>query len=193
MPSKTMGLDAAHNYLEKIITSLHALDRQEKGPLIAVLEHLSSYVQSTRTDINALRSAEGSQNSFSTAADELEEIVSEASKATHAIMNAAEVVEKISRGMDKSAAGPLNDAVTSIFEACAFQDITGQRIAKVVHTLQSIETKVVGLARACGGEVVSQAIEARGSKDESGLLNGPQLSLNAKSQEEIDRLFDSMN
>ncbi len=193
MPSKTMGLDDAHNYLEKIITSLHALDRREKGPLIAVLEHLSHYVQSTKKDIAALRNAEGSQNSFSTAAGELEEIVAESSKATHGIMNAAETIEKLGASLDKAVAAVLNDAVTSIYESCAFQDITGQRIAKVIATLQSIETKVVGLARACGGEVETQAIEVSASNDERGLLNGPQLALNAKSQEEIDRLFESAN
>jgi chemotaxis protein CheZ len=188
-----MGLDDAHNYLEKIITSLHALDRREKGPLIAVLEHLSQYVQSTKKDIAALRNAEGSQNSFSDAAVELEEIVVESSKASHGIMNAAEAIEKVGATLDKASSAALNDAVTGIYESCAFQDITGQRIAKVIATLQSIETKVVGLARACGGEVETQAIETRSSSDEAGLLNGPQLALNAKSQEEIDRLFESTN
>lgn len=191
MPSRTMGLDDAHNYLAKIIASLHALDRREKGPLIAVLEHLSQYVQSTKMDIAALRNAEGSQNSFTTAAFELEEIVVESSKATHGIMNAAETIEKAVAGLDKTAAVAVNDAVTSIYESCAFQDITGQRIAKVIATLQSIETKVVGLARACGGEVETQTIDARTPQPESALLNGPQLALNAKSQEEIDRLFES--
>jgi chemotaxis protein CheZ len=191
MPSKAMGLDDAHNYLEKIIASLHVLDRSEKGPLVAVLEHLSHYVQSTKKDIAALRNSEGSQDSFSTAAGELEEIVVESSKATHGIMNAAEAIERIGAKLDKAAAAVVSDAVTSIYESCAFQDITGQRIAKVIATLQSIETKVVGLARACGGEVEIQAIDGRAPTAESALLNGPQLALNAKSQEEIDRLFES--
>jgi chemotaxis protein CheZ len=157
-----------------------------------VLEHLCVYVQSTRNDIADLRKAEGSPNSFSTAAVELEEIVVEASKATHNIMNAAETIETMGAKLDKESGAVLNDAVTSIYEACAFQDITGQRIAKVISTLQQIEAKVVGLARACGGEVETQAIEAR-AIDESKLLNGPQLALNAKSQEEIDRLFEGAN
>lgn len=193
MPSKNMGLDDAHGYLEKIIKSLHAIDRREKGPLISVLELLSTYVDSTKKDIADLRSTEGSGNSFSTAAVELSEIVAEASKATHAIMNAAEVVEQVSAGLDKDSAAKLNDAVTSIYEACAFQDITGQRISKVVNAMQSIETKVVGLARACGDAVEAQAIVKKPVSDESKLLNGPQLAVNAKSQDEIDKLFESAN
>lgn len=191
MPSKAMGLDDAHNYLERIIASLRTLNHGEKGPLMAVLEHLSRYVQSTKMDIAALRNAEGSPNSFSTAAVELEEIVAESSRATHGIMNAAETIEKIGAGLDKASAAIVSDAVTSIYESCAFQDITGQRIAKVIATLQSIELKVVGLARACGGEIETDAIAVRAPKGDNALLNGPQLALNAKSQEEIDRLFES--
>jgi chemotaxis protein CheZ len=188
-----MCLDDAHTYLEKIITSLHALDRREKGPLVAVLEHLSRYVESTKKDIADLRSTEGTGNSFSTAAVELEEIVAESSKATHEIMNAAEVVEQVGAALGKDAAARLNDAVTRIYEACAFQDITGQRISKVVNAMQSIETKVVGLARACGGEVENQAIGATAAAAGDKLLNGPQLAVNAKSQDEIDKLFESTN
>lgn len=193
MPSKTMCLDDAHSYLEKIIISLHALDRREKGPLIAVLEHLSRYVESTKKDIADLRSTEGTGNSFSTAAIELEEIVAESSKATHEIMNAAEAVEQAGATLDKAAAAKLNDAVTRIYEACAFQDITGQRISKVINAMQSIETKVVGLARACGGEVENQTIEPHAASGDDRLLNGPQLAVNAKSQDEIDKLFESAN
>lgn len=192
MPSLEMCLDDAHNYLERIIAQLHALDRREKGPLIAVLEHLSRYVQSTKKDIADLRSAEGGKDSFSTAADELEEIVAESAKATNDIMNSAETVEQMCGSMDKASADKLTDAVTKIYEACAFQDITGQRIAKVITTLQSIETKVVALARACGGEIETNEASAKSDK-EAGLLNGPQLAVNAASQEDIDRLFESTN
>jgi hypothetical protein len=59
--------------------------------------------------------------------------------------------------------------------------------------MQSIVTKVVGLARACGGSVETQTIEKKPVSDESKLLNGPQLAVNAKSQDEIDKLFESMN
>lgn len=190
MPSWEMCLDDAHGYLERIIASLHALDRREKGPLIAVLEHLSRYVQSTKKDIAELRNAEGSRHSFSTAADELEEIVAESAKATHAIMTATETMEKLGATMDKDSAATLNDAVTKIYESCAFQDITGQRIAKVIATLQRIETKVVALARAVGGEIESNGEEETAERDH--LLNGPQLAVNAASQEEIDRIFEGI-
>ena len=192
MTINTIQLDDAQTYLDKVIESLNALDRQEKGPLVAVLEHLSRYVQSTKQDIVSLRSAEGAGNSFSTAAVELGEIAAEASKATNDIMNAAEEVEQISASLDKDTAGKLSDSMARIYEACAFQDITGQRITKVINAIQSIEERVIGLARACGGAVETVSIAPRAAGDESHLLNGPQLAVNKKSQDEIDKLFESM-
>ena len=54
-------------------------------------------------------------------------------------MDAAECVEKVAASLEAGPAGALMDAVTSIYEASAFQDITGQRITKIVRALQSLE------------------------------------------------------
>ena len=40
----------------------------------------------------------------------------------------------------------VDEKMMIIFEACSFQDITGQRIAKVVETLQHIEQRVARFA-----------------------------------------------
>ena len=47
-------------------------------------------------------------------------------------------------------AAKLQDAVTRIYEACSFQDITGQRITKVVTTLKVIEEKVAHIISTFG-------------------------------------------
>jgi len=49
------------------------------------------------------------------------------------------------------------------FEACSFQDITGQHIQKVVGTLTSIEDRISGLL---GTHGVSAAEEAAVDDDE---------------------------
>ncbi len=43
--------------------------------------------------------------------------------------------------------------MTQVYEACNFQDITGQRITKVVNTLKHIEEKVEALVSAFGDEI----------------------------------------
>src|SRR3546814_13096527 len=55
--------------------------------------------------------------------------------------------------MDTEVGAQVSASVTSIFEACGFQDITGQRITKVVTALQKIETKVDALLNAFGDDI----------------------------------------
>jgi chemotaxis protein CheZ len=193
MAQNKLQIDDAHDYLQKVIDSLRTMDRREKGPMVAILEYISGYIRESREEIRALR--HGDEESFTNAADELEEIVSESASATNNIMSAAETVEETANAIGNAElADRLRQEATRIYEACTFQDITGQRIAKVVRTLQSIEKRVNALAQVCGAELgVAAAQAARKDGDGDGLLNGPALSSSAKTQDEIDRLFDSLN
>jgi chemotaxis protein CheZ len=85
--------------------------------------------------------------------------------------------------------------VTRIFEACNFQDITGQRITKVVRTLKHIEGKIEVLIQALGEEVqkTHRSAAAADPNNEDSLLNGPQLPGNAIDQSEIDKLLASFD
>ena len=79
------------------------------------------------------------------------------------------------------ASGRLHEATTRIYEACAFQDITGQRIAKVVAALQAIEARI---------SRTREAVEAPPEPATPSLLNGPQVPGAGVSQSDIDALFD---
>ena len=190
---RNIQLGKAHDYLERIIDTLRAqrASKSDKGPLIAVLEHISSYIQVTRREIATLRNNDPQANLFASASDELEEVVSEAARATHEIMSAAEEIEKY--GAKGGTADPaLSEIVTRIYLACAFQDITVQRIAKVVHTLKNIESKVTALATACGGEIELRVDTSNDAKPDAGLLNGPQRAGAGHTQDEIDKLLASL-
>lgn len=193
MSQNLLQLDNAHDYLEKVIESLRTLNRREKGPLVQILEYISGYIRASRGEIWALRHGEESQASFTTAADELEEIVNESTTATNTIMSAAEAVEGAADKIDDPAiADLLRQEATRVYEACTFHDITGQRIAKVVRTLQSIESRVNALAAVCGADVGEDQAAVPAKAASAKLENGPQLSNTAKTQDEIDRLFDSL-
>ena len=89
---------------------------------------------------------------------------------------------------------------TRIFEACNFQDVTGQRITKVVRALKHIEQKVDAVLAAFGDGMQKAAKPAAEPapapvavpEDESQLLNGPQLAVSANKQDDIDALFASL-
>jgi chemotaxis protein CheZ len=200
MAQNSLQIDDAHDYLQKVLESLRGMDRREKGPMVAILEYISGYIRASREEIKALRHGDSNEVSFTTAADELEEIVSESTTATNTIMGAAEAVEEMANKVtDPEIAARLRDEATRVYEACTFQDITGQRIAKVVRTLQSIEKRVNTLALVCGADLgdmptdgkVGDGKPAERSPDGK-LLNGPALPSAAKTQDEIDRLFDSL-
>lgn len=193
MAQNKLQIDDAHDYLRKVIDSLRTMDRREKGPMVAILEYIAGYIRESREEIRALRHGE-EEESFTNAADELEEIVSESASATNNIMSAAEAVEDMANDVhDAEIANRLRQEATRVYEACTFQDITGQRIAKVVRTLQSIEKRVNALAEVCGADI-GAAVQGKPAarKDNDGLLNGPALPSAAKTQDEIDRLFDSL-
>jgi len=183
--SKQIQIDDAQGYLDRLIRELHVLGKDGQQPLVRVLEYVSRHISSTREEIGALR-PDGV--SLSSTADELEEILSETARAANEIMTAAESVERVAEGMEPCVRDTLQAAATRIYEASAFQDITGQRITKVVRALQHIEARVDVLTKACG-IVTKMPAEAIGDK---ALLNGPQLSCNAATQSEIDSLFASV-
>jgi chemotaxis protein CheZ len=154
------------------------------------LAKLAIIIENARRDIASLRPDEIRQKHLPSATDELDAIVAATATATSDILDAA---EKISAMADAVGSSKLLDEVTRIFEACSFQDITGQRITKVVRTLKEIESKVADLVRAFGSLEAAaggaEAADGDGRTGDAALLNGPQLPSTAQSQADIDAIF----
>ncbi len=187
MTGDKLRLDDAQNYLERMIQELHGLSAERRGPLIAVLEHLSEYIRSTRNEIFALRGTQSAGLSLNSATDELSEIVNETARATNEIMDAAESVERLAANAPADIAAGLQGAAMRIYEASAFQDITGQRIGKAVQALQQIERNISALVNACCADAGAGPADTR--QGDAALLNGPQLAGLANDQSDIDRLL----
>jgi len=90
-------------------------------------------------------------------------------------------------------AARLLDATTRIYEACSFQDITGQRITKVVGTLKAIEAKVAQITSHFGAQRQAPLDRPVGEPAEASLLNGPQHPAVAMDQSDIDKLLASFD
>jgi chemotaxis protein CheZ len=166
----------------------------------ADIEALALYINTARSEIAELRPDDINSEHLPAATDELTAIVGSTEQATHTIFEAVESIESLTEKMEPEVADQVSQAVTSIFEACGFQDITGQRITKVVTALQQVEQKVEALMQAFGddikrdGPAKSQdkkktAPSGAPARPDEDLLNGPQLPENAISQDDIDALF----
>lgn len=80
---------------------------------------------------------------------ELEAVVQATEHAATQIMEAAEAIgDWVRDGLrDPDALEQVAERINVIFEACSFQDLTGQRIRRAIHHLQHVETMLGGLAR----------------------------------------------
>jgi chemotaxis protein CheZ len=185
--------------VESILATMDGDLSQTNLKLYAELESLARYITEAKSEIASLRPDEIRSQHLPTATDELEAIVGATEQATNGILGAMEVLEGLTGEMSPELGEKITEAVTQVYEACNFQDITGQRITKVVKALQHIEQKVDGLLAIFGGDVASRAAadadaapETAEEKDKK-LLNGPQLPDNASSQDEIDKLMADFN
>ena len=79
---------------------------------------------------------------------ELEAVVQATEEAANRIMEAAEAIgDWLREGKNDAAAmDAVNEKVNAIFEACSFQDVTGQRIRRAIQHLQQVETMLTDMA-----------------------------------------------
>src|SRR6185437_6784591 len=92
---------------------------------------IAADIARARQEIRDIRPHDIAENGLPGAGAELAAITGDTEVATNAIMTAAEAIIY----MDPSTPGLkacVDDKVMAIFEACAFQDITGQRVSKIV-------------------------------------------------------------
>jgi len=186
--------------IESIMTTMEGDVTSVNVRFLAEIEALARYIHETKSEIASLRPDEITDTHLPTATDELEAVVGATEKATESIFEAVEKIEELTEGMDEELSAKVVEAVTQVYEACSFQDITGQRITKVVNALKHIETKVEALLEAFGSELKQDRGQtpdtAAGPVDQrpdGELMNGPQLPEDAKSQDDIDALLASLD
>src|SRR5690242_4655990 len=92
------------------------------------LETLAHFIHHARREIAAIGPDDLRNQHIATATDELDAVVGATEQATHQIMDCCDEIGAIAAQVGAPHGVALNGAVTRIFEACNFQDITGQRI-----------------------------------------------------------------
>jgi chemotaxis protein CheZ len=175
----------------------------EAQKLKAELDIIQEAIARTKHEIATLHVTGFEGPEMARVTDELDAIVSGTEQATETILAAAEFIDQSANNLgaalkseqDQQTAQDIQDHVIRIFEACNFQDLTGQRITKVVATLKFIETHIVRMIDIWGGleAFKDMAPEAIAERDgDRKLLNGPKLEEEAGhvSQDDIDALFN---
>ena len=167
------------------------------------IEALAEYINTAKAEITEIGADKINAEYLPEASDQLSAIVGATEQATNEIFDAVESIEELASTMAPEQAERITEAVTRVYEACSFQDITGQRISKVVTALQNVESRVDALLQAFGEEAgaangtgapaeVSTATEP-GARPDEDLMHGPQLPGEGNSQEDIDALLNSFD
>jgi hypothetical protein len=104
------------------------------------------------------------QGNFHAAAVELDSVVRASETATADTLLAAEQVQEIAWALREEGADPricdeLNRRAAEIYVACSYQHLTGQRIRKVIETLDYLEERINAVVAACGLDAAFPALE----------------------------------
>ncbi len=155
----------------------------------------------TKKEIAQIKHPDDVDDSFAQSTNELDAIVMATETATNNILDANERIELTVNELSgllhddtdvQTACDKIANEVITILEASNFQDITGQRMTKIINTLRFIEDRIVSMINIWGAEAFMDlpvgADDEREGDDQ--LMNGPTAENEGITQDDIDALFD---
>jgi chemotaxis protein CheZ len=167
------------------------------------LDLIHEAINRTKQEIAVLHGKSFDGEEMARVTGELGAVVGGTEEATQQILEAAEAIDQAASALGKvtspdqqaQLSEDIQDRVVSIFEACNFQDLTGQRISKVMNTMKFIEHHINIMMDIWGGVDAIKAHAPPIIDDRVGdarLLNGPRGpdEDGHASQDDIDALFD---
>ncbi len=194
-------LDPAHRLATDVIDAY----RKEIGEvyqLRAELDAMKDAITSTKHEIASIHRSEFEGKGMRRVAGELDAVVGATEQATTNILSAVEEIETSANMLRAAGVDSGNneqvwviiDRVVVLYEACNFQDLTGQRINKIVNVLKFVEERLDKMIGVWGGLEAFKELavhDGAGGGDEKGLLNGPKLDSDDGhvEQNDIDALF----
>ncbi len=197
-PVSTEQLDDAKKLLD---TYRAQIEQCEK--LKVELDLIHDAINRTKQEIAVLHGKSFSGDEMAKVTGELGAVVGGTEEATQQILEAAEAIDHAASAITKMTSPDqqaqlsedIQERVVAIFEACNFQDFTGQRISKVMTTMKFIEHHINVMMDIWGG-VDAIKVHAPAIIDtrvgDARLLNGPKGMDDEGhvSQDDIDALFD---
>jgi len=167
------------------------------------LDLIHDAINRTKREIAVLHGKSFNGEEMAKVNGELGAVVGGTEQATQQILEAAEAIDQAASALSKVnspdqqkiLSEEIQERIISIYEACNFQDLTGQRITKVMATMRFIEQHINTMMEIWGGVDAIKAhappiIDTR--EGDAKLLNGPKLDGDPghASQDDIDALFD---
>jgi chemotaxis protein CheZ len=166
------------------------------------LDLIYDAINRTKQEIAVLHGKSFSGAEMAKVTGELGAVVGGTEEATQQILEAAEAIDQSAAALAAVASldqqhrlsEEIQDRVVAIFEACNFQDLTGQRISKVMNTMKFIEHHINVMMDIWGGVDAIKAHAPTAIDDSVGdarLLKGPKIEgeTDHATQEDNDAMF----
>jgi chemotaxis regulatin CheY-phosphate phosphatase CheZ len=172
---------------------------EREAELLKLVRVILDKISETRDQISSIASMakERDVEGFNSVGNELDAIINDTANATNTIMDHLDAITLLlddAEGMDVELKSAIRRHCSDITMACSFQDITGQRVKKVVEVIELIDSEISSIeSKLSNGPQTSGGLTRLSSRIEQknqGLLDGPRLSGDrANAQEEIDTMF----
>jgi chemotaxis protein CheZ len=202
--TETIGEAAAREVAEaNAMLETYRAQIEQCEKLKVELDLIYDAITRTKSEIAVLHGKSFNGEEMAKVNGELGAVVGGTEEATQQILEAAEAIDNAATALSKVTSPDqqkllseeIQERVVSIFEACNFQDLTGQRIKKVMNTMKFIENHITVMMEIWGGVDAIKAhapaiVDTR--EGDAKLLNGPRLEgdVGHVSQHDIDALFD---
>ncbi|MFZ2620002.1 MAG: protein phosphatase CheZ [Alphaproteobacteria bacterium] len=203
-------LDSVRGIFGNHFTGTKSVDGQR---MFAELGELAQFINNAKKELKEVNSAQLTGKDIPDASTQLDAIVRMTEQATGRIMDECEKVQGVHQNirdrllameppLDPDAMAMVEDlmteaetSVTHIYEACNFQDITGQRIQKVVKVLQEIERQILRMVVVFGLSQNEEKLDEKQKQElkaDAALLAGPAIPGQGLEQDDIDSILSTL-
>jgi chemotaxis protein CheZ len=193
--------------LNELSEAIQSADDEVNNFMREEFRKMASHIGATKREICELSNQQEPFNEdLSNAGEQLDAVLKMTEEASNKIMDAADKIQEAVDEGGEHMNETINDAVAQIYMSCNFQDITGQRISKVIRALEYVDEKITAIMQRFGehataetpageegnsaSDIVNSHETDRKEQEKLGLLDGPALPKDTVSQEDIDALFN---
>jgi len=179
--------------IEQLESSLRARPKDLSAERMRLdLVDMANAITRAKTEIASIKPAEDREGKIGIASDELDAIVRTTENATSNILAAIERIQEIAwtlreQGTDPAVCDLLDAQAAEAYTACSFQDLTGQRIRRVVKVMRFLEARIdamIDILRISEHDAPEAETESKAP-----LVHGPARPGEGLSQSEIDDLI----
>lgn len=157
------------------------------------VEAVGDYVTRLKKEIARLQLNQILTKSIPNCRNDLTGALAATDEATHTIMSASEAVLGSTQTDFDTYRVEVEAALLEIVQACSFQDLTGQRLARALEAIAQIEKRLHRFAKnvriSDAAELFDRAAIVQEVRRETLLVEGPQDFGKAIQQGDIDKLF----